>query len=101
MTPSIGFCATPLTVWHLEPASLEDGGRDVDDVVPLVAGLAARLDALAGQCTIMPSRVPPKWATCLVHWYGVYMPAPSRRRSGVRRRPAELVEALVQLEVSY
>ena len=28
----------------------------------------------AGQCTIVPLRVPPKCeATCLVHWYGVSM----------------------------
>jgi hypothetical protein len=27
-----------------------------------------------GQCTIIPLRVPPQWdATCLVHWYGVFI----------------------------
>ena len=27
-----------------------------------------------GQCTIVPLRVPPKCdATCLVHWYGVFI----------------------------
>ena len=43
-------------------------------MVELGAQLAAGLEAVLGQWTIVPLRVPPKWeATCLVHWYGVSM----------------------------
>ena len=52
---------------------LEHGGRDVDDVVELLAQLAFSLDAL-GQCTMVPVRVPPQCeATCFVHWNGVFI----------------------------
>ena len=52
---------------------VEDRRRDVDDVMELVriSPFAAKP---AGQCTIVPLRVPPQWeATCFVHWYGVYI----------------------------
>ncbi len=46
---------------------LENGRRDVDDVVELGAVSPFPLIPL-GQCTIVPLRVPPKCeATCLVH----------------------------------
>ena len=55
------------------PAASSTVGRDVDDVVELV-----RISPFAlipfGQCTIVPLRVPPQCeATCLVHWYGVFI----------------------------
>ena len=69
LTPSIGFCCTPLTIVGCgRPADLEDRRRDVDDVVELVADLALALMP-RGQWTIVPLRVPPQCeATCLVHW---------------------------------
>ena len=47
LTPSIGVCWTPFTDRRLGQAGrLEDGRRDVDDVVELRADLALGLDAL-------------------------------------------------------
>ena len=41
LTPSIGFCCTPLTkVGSGSPASLQDGRRDVDHVMELAAEFA-------------------------------------------------------------
>ena len=73
LVPSIGCWGTPSTRLGLRDAGgVEDRGQHIDDVVELVA--RPRRDPLmpAGQCTIIPLRVPPKCeATCLVHWYGV------------------------------
>jgi len=74
LTPSIGCCWTPSHGERLRNArGLEDRRRDVDHVVELRADLAVSLEpvrpvhdgAVAGpaQCD----------ATCLVHWYGVFM----------------------------
>ena len=51
-----------------KPGQLQNGRRNIDHMMELVANLALAVDAL-GQCTIMPLRVPPQCeATCLVHW---------------------------------
>ena len=47
LTPSMGFWVDSVDeVWLRQTGRFEDGGHDVDDVVPLVADLAAGLDAL-------------------------------------------------------
>ena len=73
LTPSIGLLLDAVDRLGLGSAGrFEDGGRDVDHVVELVADLAAAPGCRSGQWTIVPLRVPPQCeATCLVHWYGV------------------------------
>ena len=47
LTPSIGFCATPLNCGgHFNADDFENRRRDVDHVVELVADFAAGLDPL-------------------------------------------------------
>ena len=72
LTPSIGFCAIPLTNvgWRIPAASRIVGAMSMtwwncERNPPLIA-------IRAGQETIRGLRVPPKWeAICLVHWKGV------------------------------
>ena len=46
LTPSMGFCATPLTHhWLRKTGRLENRRNDVDDVVELIANAAGVLDA--------------------------------------------------------
>ena len=55
-----------------QAGGLQDGRRDVDHMGELLPELAAAV-IRAGQCTMVPLRVPPQCeATCLVHWYGVH-----------------------------
>ena len=84
--PRCGFCCTPLTnVGSGSPRSFEDGRRDVDHVVELVADLATGLDARRAsarscRCACRPSARRPASSTgtaCTSR-------APSRRRSGCR-----------------
>ena len=73
LVPSIGRWVTPWTVVGSGmPAASRTVGATSMHVGELVADLAARRDAVAASCTIVPLRVPPQCeATCLVHWYGV------------------------------
>ena len=74
LVPSIGACWTPLTkVGSGRPAASRTVGatsmtwQNWDRVSPLLV-------IPAGQCTIVPLRVPPQCeATCLVHWYGAHI----------------------------
>src|SRR5262245_34772121 len=72
LTPSIGFCAMPLTI---NGAGMAVASRRVGTMsimwwnwVRMPPTSLMRL----GQAIAMPCRVPPKWdATCLVHLNGV------------------------------
>ena len=72
LTPSIGFCSTPCTVFGSgRPAASSTVGA-----TSITWWNWLRTSPLAsmpfGQCTIVPLRVPPQCeATCFVHWYGV------------------------------
>ena len=74
LVPSIGACCTPFTKSGsgMPAASSTVGAtsmtwQNCERVPPL-------LRMPAGQCTIVPLRVPPQCdATCLVHWYGVHI----------------------------
>ena len=69
LVPSIGACCTPLTKSGSgSPAASRMVGatsmtwQNWERMPPLLA-------IPAGQCTMVPFRVPPQWeATCLVHW---------------------------------
>ena len=74
LVPSIGACWTPLTkAGSGRPAASRIVGAtsitwlNCERTSPL-------LSIPAGQCTIVPLRVPPQCeATCLVHWYGEHI----------------------------
>ena len=74
LVPSMGDCCTPLT----------NSGSGIPAASRIVGATSMtwvnceRTSPLAvmpaGQCTIVPLRVPPQCeATCLVHWYGVHI----------------------------
>ena len=69
LTPCIGVCWTPLTNFgSTSPAASSTVGA-----TSITCENCVRTSPLvskpAGQCTIVPLRVPPKCeATCLVHW---------------------------------
>ena len=72
LTPSIGFCATPL---NCEGSSTPTSSRTVG-ATSMTWWNWSRNSPRAlmrfGQEIARPFRVPPKWlATCLVHWKGV------------------------------
>ena len=72
LTPSIGFCSTPCTVFGSgrPAASSTVGATSITWWNWLRTSPFASMPF--GQCTIVPLRVPPQCdATCLVHWYGV------------------------------
>ena len=72
LTPCIGVCWTPLTNFgSTSPAASSTVGATSITCVNCVR-ISPLASKPAGQCTIVPLRVPPKCeATCLVHWYGV------------------------------
>ena len=72
LVPSIGDCSTPLTiVGSGSPAASRIVGAT--SITCVNCERSPPFSAIpAGQCTIVPLRVPPQWeATCLVHWNGV------------------------------
>ena len=73
LVPSMGACCTPFTksgsgspaasrIVGATSITWQNWDRTPVPVIP------------AGQCTMVPFRVPPQCeATCLVHWYGVHI----------------------------
>ena len=74
LTPSIGFCWTPLTnVGSGRPATSRTVGATSITWANWVR-ISPCASMPCGQWTIVPLRVPPQCeATCFVHWYGVHI----------------------------
>ena len=74
LTPSMGRCVTPCTVFGsgMPAASRMVGATSMQWANWL--RISPRAEMPLPQRTIVPLRVPPQCdATCLVHWYGVSM----------------------------
>ena len=74
LTPSIGDCAMPFT----ESGSGIPAASRIVGATSMTWLNCERISPLAlmpfGQWTMVPLRVPPQCeATCLVHWYGVFI----------------------------
>ena len=74
LTPSMGAWVTPCTVLGSgRPAASRMVGATSMTWVNCSRS-SPRAVMRAGQCTMVPLRVPPQCeATCLVHWYGVHI----------------------------
>ena len=74
LVPSIGACRTPLTIVGCgSPAASRTVGAT--SMTWVNCDRSPPFSVMpAGQCTIVPLRVPPQCeATCLVHWNGAFI----------------------------
>ena len=69
-TPS-GRGTVELRFWNSRARHVQDGGRDVGDVVVLLADLAARRDALRPMTPPGRPGCHPRCTICLKYWKGV------------------------------